>query len=93
MEELGTSVKAEDHGETVVTVSLQRVGPPKKESFRTLVFNVNGEVQEVEVKDQVGEVAFSGPIANKADINDVGSPMPGAIDKVSFVVWPVVVCL
>lgn len=80
--ELGLPATAGDHNEEVVTLSLNRVGPPKKESYRTLAFTVNGKVQEVEVKDQVGDLAFTGPMADKGNPKDVGSPMPGAVDKV-----------
>lgn len=31
-----------------VTVTLVRVGPPKKDSYRTLYFTINGSTQEVE---------------------------------------------
>lgn len=30
----------------------------------------------------MGDVAFSGPMADKSDAGQVGSPMPGAVDKV-----------
>merc|ERR1712070_187134 len=66
---------------TEVTMSLTRIGPQKKDSYRTLYFLVNGEPQEVEIQDASGDDAFIGPMADKSNLSHVGSPMPGAIDK------------
>merc|ERR1712070_716756 len=50
-------------------------------SYGTLYFLVNGEPQEVEIQDASGDDAFIGPMADKSNLSHVGSPMPGAIDK------------
>lgn len=63
-------------------VVLTRVGPAKKGDFRTVCFTVNGAPQEVEVLDAEGDAAFTGPMADKGLRGHVGSPMPGAVDKV-----------
>lgn len=45
---------------------------------------MNGAPQEVEVLDAEGDAAFTGPMADKARKGHVGSPMPGAVDKVRW---------
>mmetsp|Transcript_6346 Transcript_6346/g.19249 ORF Transcript_6346/g.19249 Transcript_6346/m.19249 type:complete len:1231 (+) Transcript_6346:36-3728(+) len=65
-----------------VTLTLKRVGPLKKGRMRTVVFDVDGLEQSVEVKNPAAEGEFDGPMADPADPSNVASPMPGAIDKV-----------
>lgn len=50
--------------------------------YPQVCFTVNGAPQEVEVLDAEGDAAFTGPMADKSHKGHVGSPMPGAIDKV-----------
>lgn len=40
-------LEANGEAELEVKVTLARVGPPKKDSYRTLYFTVNGKAQEV----------------------------------------------
>jgi pyruvate carboxylase len=65
-----------------VDVTLKRVGPLKAGRMRTLVFDVNGAEQRVEVKNPAPEGEFDGPMADAADAAHVAAPMPGAVDKV-----------
>ena len=50
--------------------------------MRTLVFDVNGAEQRVEVKNPAPEGEFDGPMADAGDAAHVAAPMPGAVDKV-----------
>ncbi|KAH8081013.1 pyruvate carboxylase [Aureococcus anophagefferens] len=65
-----------------VDVTLKRVGPLKAGRMRTLVFDVNGAEQRVEVKNPAPEGEFDGPMADAGDAAHVAAPMPGAVDKV-----------
>jgi len=78
--ELGLTVS---EGETIdVTITLKRVGPSKAEKLRTIIFDVNGQEQQVEVKDKAAEGEFDGPMAVQGNSAHVPSPMPGVVDKV-----------
>ena len=58
------------HAHTCTFLSL----PPSfllQGEYRTLYFSVNGQAMEVEVQDARGEVAFSGPMADKAEPGQV----------------------
>ena len=63
-----------------VDLALTRVGPLKAGRMRTVVFEVNGAEQRVEVKNPAPEGAFDGPMADKDDPTHVPSPMPGSVD-------------
>ncbi|CAM9491937.1 unnamed protein product [Ectocarpus fasciculatus] len=65
-----------------VKVRLERVGPAKKGGMRTVSFTVGGAVQNVEVKDSVSGNDFDGPMAGAGNALEVGSPMPGVVEKV-----------
>ncbi|CAB1101717.1 unnamed protein product [Ectocarpus sp. CCAP 1310/34] len=69
-------------GSTEVKVRLERVGPAKKGGMRTVSFTVGGAVQNVEVKDSVSGNDFDGPMAGAGNALEVGSPMPGVVEKV-----------
>ena len=64
-----------------LAVELRRVGPLKAGSLRTVVFCVNGAEQCVEVKDSSGKFEFTGPMADAAVPAQLGSPMPGQVEK------------
>lgn len=69
-------------GEAVqVTVRLDRVAP-KKQGHRDLFFTVNGQVQVATVKDSAGVFVFDGVMAAPGVAGQLGSPMPGAVEKV-----------
>lgn len=65
-----------------VTITLKRVGPIKKGRMRTIVFDVDGQEQHVEVKNPAAEGEFDGPMADPANPGHLPSPMPGAVDKI-----------
>ena len=65
-----------------VAVTLKRVGPLKKGNMRTVVFDVMGRTQHVDVKDVAGDDEFDGPMADAADAMQISAPMPGVVDKV-----------
>ncbi|CAM9750893.1 unnamed protein product [Pylaiella littoralis] len=67
---------------TDVKIRLERVGPAKKGGMRTVSFTVGGAVQNVEVKDSVTGNDFDGPMADSGNAMEVGSPMPGVVEKV-----------
>eukprot|EP00903_Cladosiphon_okamuranus_P009747 g9267.t1 len=67
---------------TAVKIRLERVGPAKKGGMRTVSFKVAGAVQNVEVKDSVAGNDFDGPMATAGNALEVGSPMPGVVEKV-----------
>jgi acetyl-CoA carboxylase carboxyl transferase alpha subunit/acetyl-CoA carboxylase carboxyl transferase beta subunit len=78
--ELGLTVP---EGETIdVAITLKRVGPSKAGKLRTVIFDVNGQEQQVEVKDKAAEGEFDGPMAVQGNSAHVPSPMPGVVDKV-----------
>ncbi|CAM9994803.1 unnamed protein product [Discosporangium mesarthrocarpum] len=68
-------------GGVSVNIGLVRVGPMKSGGMRTVVMSVGGVSQEVEVKDDVGGVDFSGPMADTGNLLHVPSPMPGQVEK------------
>ncbi|GAB5034711.1 pyruvate carboxylase [Nannochloropsis oceanica] len=80
--ENNSSSTSSDDDSLSVSVTLNRVGPLRKGEYRTLYFSVNGQAMEVEVQDTSGEALFDGPMADKAVAGQVGSPMPGAVDKI-----------
>lgn len=65
---------------TKIDVALKRVGPLKSKK-RIVSFLVNGETQDVEVKDTTGVFVFEGPMADASKTGQIGSPMPGVIEK------------
>lgn len=56
---------------TGVKIRLERVGPAKKGSMRTVSFTVGGAVQNVEVKDSVSGNDFDGPMADAGNALEV----------------------
>ena len=67
----------------VLTIRLVEIGEVKENGFRTIGFELNGMVREVEIKDK----NFSGKINNveKADMNDplqIGASIPGKVIKI-----------
>ncbi|CAM9310439.1 unnamed protein product [Ectocarpus sp. 6 AP-2014] len=69
-------------GATEVKIRLERVGPAKKGGMRTVSFTVGGAVQNVEIKDSVSGNDFDGPMAGAGNALEVGSPMPGVVEKI-----------
>jgi pyruvate carboxylase len=71
-----------EEGMEEVSVVLKRVGPLQKKC-RTVVFSINGaQEQHVSVKDSTAGFEFEGPMASPDNAKQVGSPMPGAVEKV-----------
>ena len=70
-------------GQDIVAVSVQldRVSPMKK-GYRELFFTVNGVTQCAVVKDSTGAFVFEGPMADSSVAGQLGSPMPGVVEKV-----------
>ncbi|WP_042278161.1 pyruvate carboxylase [[Clostridium] dakarense] len=67
----------------VLTIKLVEIGDVKESGTRTIVFELNGMIREIEVKDK----NFSGNIKDivKADMNDplqIGASIPGKVVKV-----------
>lgn len=60
----GGTTSQENGGPARVTIRLERVGPAKKGSMRTVSFSVGGATQNVEVKDSVAGADFDGPMAS-----------------------------
>eukprot|EP00798_Chlamydomonas_sp_ICE-L_P018203 gene18203-24646_t len=63
-----------------VTVEMTRIEGLSRGS-RKVWFNINGKTQVVEVKDSSGKFVFSGPMANTKKPGQMGSPMPGHVEK------------
>jgi pyruvate carboxylase len=68
-------------GKVTVNIALRRVGP-LKDRFREVVFSVSGNDQIAKVKDTTGVFVFEGPMVDASDSSQVGSPMPGSIEKI-----------
>jgi pyruvate carboxylase len=64
-----------------ITVTLKRVGPLRNGNMRSVLFSVNGKDQQFEVKDSSGKFEFEGPMADSKKAGQMGSPMPGAVEK------------
>lgn len=67
----------------ILTIRLVDIFEPKENGYRTLVFELNGMIREVEIKD----INFAGEIKDiiKADMNDplqIGSSIPGKVIKI-----------
>lgn len=67
----------------ILTIKLVDIGEPKENGHRTIGFELNGMIREVEVKDK----NFSGKIKDivKADMNDplqIGASIPGKVVKI-----------
>jgi biotin carboxyl carrier protein len=70
-----------------LSVTLDRVSPRGHDSMRTLDFTVAADGggsarQRLQLKDAPTDAAFSGPMADAADRAQLGSPMPGVVEKV-----------
>lgn len=75
----GLGVRSE--GPTVdVEITLKRIGP-KKEGKRTFYWSVNGTEQTIAVKDSSAGFVFDGPMADPSKAGQLGSPMPGVVEK------------
>ena len=73
---------APDDRQTItIDVKLKRVGPVKRGRMRTVVLEVAGREEALEVKEPAGADEFDGPMANAADKRHVGAPMPGNVEK------------
>jgi len=73
----------EDEESIIVTVKLLRVGSLQK-GHRNVVFSVNNGEEEhhVNVKDTSGKFVFAGKMANESKLKEIGSPMPGNVEKI-----------
>jgi len=76
----------EGSGMVDVEITLTRVGPKKHDSMRVLQFSVRAAGQmtthAIELKDTDGVETYDGPMAKAEDPNELGSPMPGVVEKV-----------
>ena len=66
-----------------LTIKLVDIGEPKDDGMRTLTFELNGMLRDVDIKD----VNYSGKVVNveKADMNDphqIGASIPGKVVKI-----------
>jgi len=66
----------------IIAITLKRVSPIYKGNMRDLTFVVNGVTQQVTVKDSRGGDVFDGPMIDENDPTHIGSPMPGAVEKI-----------
>lgn len=69
-----------------VSVTLDRVAPLKK-GHRDLFFTLRvqggpSQVQVAKVKDSTGAFVFDGLMADAKETGQLGSPMPGVVEKV-----------
>jgi pyruvate carboxylase len=64
-----------------VCITLKRIGPLKGGNMRSILFTVNGKDQQHEVKDSSGKFEFEGPMADSKKAGQIGSPMPGSVEK------------
>lgn len=64
-----------------VCITLKRIGPLKGGNVRSILFTVNGKDQQHEVKDSSGKFEFEGPMADSKKAGQIGSPMPGSVEK------------
>ena len=64
-----------------VNITLKRIGPLKGGNMRSILFTVNGKEQQHEVKDSSGKFEFEGPMADSKKAGQIGSPMPGSVEK------------
>ncbi|MGL4911717.1 MAG: biotin/lipoyl-containing protein, partial [Romboutsia sp.] len=67
----------------ILTIKLVDIGEPKENGYRTILFELNGMMREVEIKD----TNFEGEIKDviKADMNDplqIGASIPGKVIKI-----------
>jgi pyruvate carboxylase len=69
-----------DEGSMTLSFELKRIGP-LKEGKRSFHWVVNGVEQVVAVKDNAGKFVFEGPMAAAGNEKHIGSPMPGAVEK------------
>jgi pyruvate carboxylase len=72
---------SDDQDTMSISIQLDRVAP-KKKGHRELFFTVNGVVQCANVKDSTGVFVFEGAMANLSVPGELGSPMPGVVEKV-----------
>jgi acetyl-CoA carboxylase carboxyl transferase alpha subunit len=77
--------------EIPVTLTLKRITPVMSKGMRTVIFDVNGVEQRVEIQGKVKEEAFQGPLADAKNRKHLGSPMPGTVEKISVSVGDSVV--
>mmetsp|Transcript_11260 Transcript_11260/g.18567 ORF Transcript_11260/g.18567 Transcript_11260/m.18567 type:complete len:1330 (-) Transcript_11260:60-4049(-) len=69
--------------EVLVKVTLKRVTPiTGDKGARTVIFDVNGVEQHVTIETHKADDTFSGPMADASNRKHIGSPMPGAVEKV-----------
>ena len=70
-----------NHDSKQSTLLLKRVGPLNK-GIRVLTWSVDNTEYTVEVKDKSEKFVFEGPMADPKSILQIGSPMPGVVEKV-----------
>jgi pyruvate carboxylase len=79
-----TKTAATSPDQVNVSIELIRVCP-LKEGKRKVIFSVNGIEQHFDVKDTSGAFIFEGEMADPKVIDQVGSPMPGLVEKLLVV--------
>jgi len=68
-----------EQGKTLI-VKLLAVGEPHADGMRTVFFELNGQPREVEVADRsLASSVRQVPMADPADPNQIGSPLPGLV--------------
>jgi len=77
---------ADDSGKDVVCVkiTLKRITPVMAKGCRTVIFDVNGVEQHVSIESTIKEKAFEGPMCNPSNKKQIGSPMPGTVEKMGI---------
>ncbi len=73
-------------GKTLI-VKLLAVGEPHADGKRTVFFELNGQPREIEVADRsLASAVRETPMADPADPNQIGSPLPGLVVGVAVAV-------
>uniref|UniRef100_A0A7S3Y4I5 acetyl-CoA carboxytransferase n=2 Tax=Sar TaxID=2698737 RepID=A0A7S3Y4I5_HETAK len=80
-EEMNIPVFETIDGMVPVKMTLKRVTGLQKGYVRTVIFDVNGREQHVNIVDKPESDEFSGPMAKKDNEKHIGSPMPGQVEK------------
>lgn len=80
---IGQETEVEIEEGKVLTIKLVDIGEAKEDGFRTLTFELNGMMRDIEVED----TNFAGKISNveKADMSDphqIGASIPGKVVKI-----------
>lgn len=78
--ELNESITVELEPGKRLMIELTSIGPVKSDGTRTLFFNLNGLLHQVEVQDQNAQTTTTlTPKADRSNPNHIGAQMPGTI--------------